>query len=217
MKPGKNKDRLEPELKPAPWPGPSARRTVGPRPAALLVGTGPACGAEDVLGNDLGMGRGGAGDRWRSSGINRLARIASSAARNCAVRALSRGSGATAISLGGPDRVRSLGEVRNRSGSSSAGPYGLLGSAGRGACEPASVRPRSRFPIVSAAWMPRWWSPRSPWKAMAGMQFVKSGSYHGANFMSWTMRGQMYTIASADARVGCLLCHSTGAPRTVVN
>jgi hypothetical protein len=48
-------------------------------------------------------------------------------------------------------------------------------------------------------------------------QFVKSGSYHGSNFTSWTMRGQMYTIASADARVGCLLCHSTGAPRTSVN
>ena len=47
--------------------------------------------------------------------------------------------------------------------------------------------------------------------------FVKSGSYHGANFQSWTMRGQMYTIASADARVGCMLCHSTGAPRTSVN
>ena len=48
-------------------------------------------------------------------------------------------------------------------------------------------------------------------------EFVKSGSYHGANFMSWTMRGQMYTIASADARVGCILCHSAGAPDTVVN
>jgi len=43
-------------------------------------------------------------------------------------------------------------------------------------------------------------------------QFVKDGSYHGANYLSWTMRGQLYTIASADARVGCLLCHSTGAP-----
>ena len=48
-------------------------------------------------------------------------------------------------------------------------------------------------------------------------QFVKSGSYHGSSFQSWTMRGQMYTIASADARVGCLLCHSAGAPRTSVN
>jgi anti-sigma factor RsiW len=56
-------------------------------------------------------------------------------------------------------------------------------------------------------------------------QFVKSGSYHGSNFTSWTMRGQMYTIASVggpagtsgNARVGCLLCHSTGAPRTSVN
>jgi len=47
--------------------------------------------------------------------------------------------------------------------------------------------------------------------------FVKSGSYHGSSFQSWTMRGQMYTIASADARVGCLLCHSTGAPSTSVN
>ncbi len=42
--------------------------------------------------------------------------------------------------------------------------------------------------------------------------FVKSGSYHGANFQSWTMRGEMFTIAAADARVGCMLCHSTGAP-----
>ena len=47
--------------------------------------------------------------------------------------------------------------------------------------------------------------------------FVKSGSYHGTNFQSWTMRGQMYTLASADARVGCILCHSTGAPRTTEN
>ena len=31
---------------------------------------------------------------------------------------------------------------------------------------------------------------------------VKSGSYQGASFLSWTMRGQMYTIAAADAR-GC--------------
>ncbi len=42
--------------------------------------------------------------------------------------------------------------------------------------------------------------------------FVKSGSYHGSNFQSWTMRGEMFTIAAADARVGCMLCHSTGAP-----
>ncbi len=48
-------------------------------------------------------------------------------------------------------------------------------------------------------------------------QFVKSGSFHGSSFQSWTMRGQMYTIASADARAGCLLCHSTGAPRIIVN
>jgi hypothetical protein len=47
--------------------------------------------------------------------------------------------------------------------------------------------------------------------------FVKSGSYHGANFQSWTMRGEMFTIAAADARAGCLLCHSTGAPRTSVD
>jgi hypothetical protein len=47
--------------------------------------------------------------------------------------------------------------------------------------------------------------------------FVKSGSYHGSTFQSWTMRGQMYTIASADAKVGCILCHSTGAPGTSLN
>jgi hypothetical protein len=47
--------------------------------------------------------------------------------------------------------------------------------------------------------------------------FVKSGSYHGTSYQSWTMRGQMYTIASADAKVGCLLCHSTGAPRAREN
>jgi anti-sigma factor RsiW len=47
--------------------------------------------------------------------------------------------------------------------------------------------------------------------------FKKGGSYHGANFQSWTMRGQMYTIAAADARVGCMLCHNTGAPRALVN
>jgi hypothetical protein len=48
-------------------------------------------------------------------------------------------------------------------------------------------------------------------------EFVKAGSYHDANFQSWTMRGQMYTIASADAKMGCLLCHSTGAPRPSFN
>jgi hypothetical protein len=47
--------------------------------------------------------------------------------------------------------------------------------------------------------------------------FKKGGSYHGANFQSWTMRGQMYTIAASDAKMGCVLCHSTGAPRTLVN
>jgi hypothetical protein len=43
--------------------------------------------------------------------------------------------------------------------------------------------------------------------------FKKSGSYHGAHFQSWTMRGQMYTIAAANASKGCMLCHSTGPPR----
>jgi hypothetical protein len=42
--------------------------------------------------------------------------------------------------------------------------------------------------------------------------FVRSGSHHGANFTTWSMRGQMYTVAAADARVGCLLCHNGGAP-----
>jgi hypothetical protein len=58
---------------------------------------------------------------------------------------------------------------------------------------------------------------RIPQEGDGRHQFVKSGSYHGSSFQSWTMRGQMYTIASADAKVGCLLCHSTGAPRTSVN
>jgi hypothetical protein len=58
---------------------------------------------------------------------------------------------------------------------------------------------------------------RIPQEGDGRHQFVKSGSYHGSSFQSWTMHGQMYTIASADAKVGCLLCHSTGAPRTVVN
>jgi hypothetical protein len=43
--------------------------------------------------------------------------------------------------------------------------------------------------------------------------FVRSGSYHGANFTTWSMRGQMYTLAAADTRAGCLLCHNGGAPR----
>ncbi len=47
--------------------------------------------------------------------------------------------------------------------------------------------------------------------------FVRSGSSHGASYVTWSMRGQMYTVAAADARVGCLLCHSTGAPQAVVN
>ena len=42
--------------------------------------------------------------------------------------------------------------------------------------------------------------------------FVRSGTYHGANFVTWSMRGQMYTVAAADAKVGCLLCHNGGAP-----
>jgi anti-sigma factor RsiW len=58
---------------------------------------------------------------------------------------------------------------------------------------------------------------RIPQEGDGRHQFVKSGSYHGSSFQSWTMRGQMYTIASVDARAGCLLCHSTGAPRTSVN
>ena len=58
---------------------------------------------------------------------------------------------------------------------------------------------------------------RIPQEGDGRHQFVKSGTYHGSSFQSWTMRGQMYTIASADAKVGCLLCHSTGAPRTIVN
>jgi hypothetical protein len=43
--------------------------------------------------------------------------------------------------------------------------------------------------------------------------FVRSGSYHGANFTTWSMRGQMYAVAAVDAKKGCLLCHNGGAPR----
>jgi hypothetical protein len=46
--------------------------------------------------------------------------------------------------------------------------------------------------------------------------FHKGGSRNGTKFQSWTMRGQMYTIAAADTTVGCLLCHGTGAPRTAL-
>lgn len=46
--------------------------------------------------------------------------------------------------------------------------------------------------------------------------FHKGGARNGTKFLSWTMRGQMYTIAAADATVGCMLCHSTGAPRAAL-
>src|SRR5437763_10564978 len=41
---------------------------------------------------------------------------------------------------------------------------------------------------------------------------VKTGSYHGADFLSWTMRGQLYTITASDASLGCILCLCSGAP-----
>jgi hypothetical protein len=53
---------------------------------------------------------------------------------------------------------------------------------------------------------------KAPPAADSKHTFVRSGSYHGANFTTWSMRGQMYTVAAADARVGCLLCHNGGAP-----
>ena len=39
-----------------------------------------------------------------------------------------------------------------------------------------------------------------------------TGRAKDAKYLSWTMRGLSYTVASADARAACLLCHSGGAP-----
>ncbi len=41
---------------------------------------------------------------------------------------------------------------------------------------------------------------------------VAMGSDQGAKYQSWVMHGQRYTVAAADARAACFLCHAGGAP-----
>jgi hypothetical protein len=41
---------------------------------------------------------------------------------------------------------------------------------------------------------------------------VAMGSDRGAKYQSWVMHGQRYTVAAADARVACFLCHAGGPP-----
>ena len=46
-------------------------------------------------------------------------------------------------------------------------------------------------------------------------RFMKGGQRDGARTSSWTMRGQMYTVACPypqSPRAGCLLCHAGGPP-----
>lgn len=46
-------------------------------------------------------------------------------------------------------------------------------------------------------------------------RFIKGGHRDGARTSSWTMRGQMYTVACPypqSPRAGCLLCHAGGPP-----
>jgi hypothetical protein len=51
-------------------------------------------------------------------------------------------------------------------------------------------------------------------------RFLSSGQYHGARVSSWLMRGQLCTLACPlpqNPQTACLLCHATGAPKTLVN
>lgn len=51
-------------------------------------------------------------------------------------------------------------------------------------------------------------------------RFLKGGQRDGARMSSWTMRGQMYTVACPypqSPRAGCLLCHAGGPPDLSVN
>jgi hypothetical protein len=46
-------------------------------------------------------------------------------------------------------------------------------------------------------------------------RFLGGAQRDGARMSSWTMRGQMYTVACPypqDPRAGCLLCHANGPP-----
>jgi hypothetical protein len=54
----------------------------------------------------------------------------------------------------------------------------------------------------------------------ASHRFLSSGQYQGARVSTWVMRGQLCTLACPipqNPQAGCLLCHATGAPRTLLN
>jgi hypothetical protein len=51
-------------------------------------------------------------------------------------------------------------------------------------------------------------------------RFLTSESYRDAKVSSWTMRGQLYTLACAtpgDLRAACLLCHAGAGQLTALN
>jgi anti-sigma factor RsiW len=51
-------------------------------------------------------------------------------------------------------------------------------------------------------------------------RFLSSGKYQGARVSTWLMHGQLCTLACPipqNPQAGCLLCHATGAPRTLLN
>jgi hypothetical protein len=51
-------------------------------------------------------------------------------------------------------------------------------------------------------------------------RFLSSSQYRGARISSWLMHGQLCTLACPipqNPQAGCLLCHATGAPRTLLN
>jgi anti-sigma factor RsiW len=53
----------------------------------------------------------------------------------------------------------------------------------------------------------------------ASHRFLNSGQYQGARVSSWLMHGQLCTLACPipqNPQAGCLLCHATGAPRTLL-
>ncbi len=57
-------------------------------------------------------------------------------------------------------------------------------------------------------------------KLTGSHRFLSSGHYQGARVSTWVMRGQLCTLACPipqNPQAGCLLCHATGAPRTVLN
>jgi hypothetical protein len=51
-------------------------------------------------------------------------------------------------------------------------------------------------------------------------RFLSSSQYRGARISSWLMHGQLCTLACPipqNPQAGCLLCHATGAPKTLLN